>query len=802
MNYLTSLADVSISDSVDKCVRAFKDIISLSQTSDGSFIEEVDISLLEDYYGRFRVWAGNIGAHQTGKSSLEYRLRDDSEVREQVIKILQSLLSTLNTARETILSPEPEERVEQVTFADDDEPQLRRMLGFALDSIHCLYRMTMLIRKPAQSDFRRGNYASEMKAFYSFDLDNFRNKYPRADDGLLERLASASCRRRGYLHYRSRHHAKLSRNLEDDHKHWPDALSSTIPTTVHRSAHIDDDEDEIKSMSAMSETSFATTMLSESHSIMPRRPKQALDGPFECPYCYCVVTTATMHSWIKHIFDDLRPYVCTALACSTPGITYNRKHQWQHHMQSEHRSSQNPHHQRGMACPLCQESQWDGLDWFRHVAKHLQEIALFVLRDGSETSDESEQSTGIVEEKEEGDSSSEDGRMIKTRTSQKSSLPNQYDEEVFDRPPKRLPTPKLSPLWMDEEHHAFILLIREHGTDWKTIAKLLPRKDENLLRNFYRQEARKGHYGETLMRIAQAADGANGRATEVVPETSDPFLMCQVPGCDRRYRDGLKMMAHAFSEHSSHRQADLWNLNEETGHLMYNGVETNRFKSHASSDKVPSHGQLNINAGTSSENAKVSTDAFEQKPPQSGSSESPTFPHATPEDRLGIALEPADSSREQESTAAPSALRQISLGILSALETLSVLDSDGQTNLPLQEDRESSLPDKAFYSSSAPPSQPPPPPPPPPTHPPPLPPRVPIDPYEESLWLHRLTRVKREEVNREALDQAGIEYEDFPDYWNVLHPLNEQEIVRLRERTRDIRWAEKRELDEMTEDEE
>lgn len=45
---------------------------------------------------RFKVWCGNIGAHQTGtRSSLEYRLRDASHIRKQVVRILASLNESL-----------------------------------------------------------------------------------------------------------------------------------------------------------------------------------------------------------------------------------------------------------------------------------------------------------------------------------------------------------------------------------------------------------------------------------------------------------------------------------------------------------------------------------------------------------------------------------------------------------------------------------------------------------------------------------------------------------------------------------
>ena len=52
---------------------------------------EVPQSLWLDELGRLRVWAANIGAHQIGQSSLDYRLRDASHIKDQIIRLLERL---------------------------------------------------------------------------------------------------------------------------------------------------------------------------------------------------------------------------------------------------------------------------------------------------------------------------------------------------------------------------------------------------------------------------------------------------------------------------------------------------------------------------------------------------------------------------------------------------------------------------------------------------------------------------------------------------------------------------------------
>ena len=50
---------------------------------------------MEDALGRFEIWSGNIGAHHTGRRSLDHRLRDASHLHEHVSTLLDSLEQSL-----------------------------------------------------------------------------------------------------------------------------------------------------------------------------------------------------------------------------------------------------------------------------------------------------------------------------------------------------------------------------------------------------------------------------------------------------------------------------------------------------------------------------------------------------------------------------------------------------------------------------------------------------------------------------------------------------------------------------------
>lgn len=65
-----------ISPNLLECLRRFTFLTTHLELS--TFEVEVPQAAWGDELGRLRVWAANIGAHQTGQSSLDYRLRNAS----------------------------------------------------------------------------------------------------------------------------------------------------------------------------------------------------------------------------------------------------------------------------------------------------------------------------------------------------------------------------------------------------------------------------------------------------------------------------------------------------------------------------------------------------------------------------------------------------------------------------------------------------------------------------------------------------------------------------------------------------
>ena len=66
----------------------------------------LDPAALQDEFGRFRVWSGNLGALQKGHSSLDYRLRDAPLLSGEVLKLLEELQSNLHAGMWSFPYPE------------------------------------------------------------------------------------------------------------------------------------------------------------------------------------------------------------------------------------------------------------------------------------------------------------------------------------------------------------------------------------------------------------------------------------------------------------------------------------------------------------------------------------------------------------------------------------------------------------------------------------------------------------------------------------------------------------------------
>ena len=166
----------------------------------------------EDERGRLRIWAANIGAHQTGQSSLTFRLRDSCKIQQQIIRLLENVARHLEDARNVLTEGEDSD-VESINGSDsgneESQSELQQLRSNVASLIRCLFEISVLVRKPARHDVWIRSKDTDLAAYKWADLRHVKNKFPKADDEIISLLDHAITYRRKYLKYRERHAAKL-----------------------------------------------------------------------------------------------------------------------------------------------------------------------------------------------------------------------------------------------------------------------------------------------------------------------------------------------------------------------------------------------------------------------------------------------------------------------------------------------------------------------------------------------------------------------------------------------------------------
>lgn len=93
---------MAISSQVAQVFRLFTELEKACDDPENFYSFKTTKSLLSEELGRFRIWSGNIGAHKIGRSSLDYRLRENSSLESMVLKLLEDLKNTLEDSTSRI----------------------------------------------------------------------------------------------------------------------------------------------------------------------------------------------------------------------------------------------------------------------------------------------------------------------------------------------------------------------------------------------------------------------------------------------------------------------------------------------------------------------------------------------------------------------------------------------------------------------------------------------------------------------------------------------------------------------------
>ncbi|KAL8670044.1 MAG: hypothetical protein Q9168_005390 [Polycauliona sp. 1 TL-2023] len=231
--------DDSVRQGYGQCVRAFETLCTALAREQEQWSEELVPEVVDDLFGRFNVWAGNIGAGQRGQASLDYRLREASSIKEHIVGTLRSLFESLGDATSIVsgsrlpydqLSSDSDSSSSSLsTTSGQDHLDLQlsaehpsaedcartelQQLHHSVDTfVSNLYKVSILIRQSQIPHDRTTKAARIDTSFYHrYDHGHVQEKYRGANAALVKRLANANTRRRKYFKYREQHRQRLSR---------------------------------------------------------------------------------------------------------------------------------------------------------------------------------------------------------------------------------------------------------------------------------------------------------------------------------------------------------------------------------------------------------------------------------------------------------------------------------------------------------------------------------------------------------------------------------------------------------------
>ncbi|KAF7189374.1 hypothetical protein HII31_09352 [Pseudocercospora fuligena] len=351
---------------------------------------------------RFRIWAANIGAHHSQKDprSADQKLRNATQIKTRITQILEELVETLEDLQSILCGDREAQSVDDADAGELDQSltaprtEEQEILLSVEDLTSSLLEVSAFVhRTQGRNRVAYAKAATKHSSFTSeFDIAHVAHKCPKLESQpkLLKKLGEAITQRRQFLTYARDHHDKIAADAvattldrvqaqadEQPGTLHPDIKEATTsysrPTealTKNTSIH-SADIDEVKwarlggvdNNDATSEASSFMSSLPDEHEVEAAKIPELTTvcnepgQPFECPLCYAIVAFKTQHSWRKHVFSDLRAYVCTNTECDS-GLFESRE-AWLQHEQDMHN--------RDWHCPQCQYRGIDREDILSHI---------------------------------------------------------------------------------------------------------------------------------------------------------------------------------------------------------------------------------------------------------------------------------------------------------------------------------------------------------------------------------------------------------------------------------------------------
>ncbi|KAK5000515.1 hypothetical protein LTR66_000629 [Elasticomyces elasticus] len=382
------LSAEAISSTSRECKNYFRRVASRQWSAQFTNSDALQASFA-DVYGRYKIWGGSIGAFHDydNLASLDQRLRNARSVAGQIREHLSSLQEDLYDF-EAIVTGDRENRQCSLYYdlegsvsrdgpsvsterSEDQTLQISEVHEVLMnieETVSFLLRLSAVIRKFTPRDrFAKASATIEQSSVLSEDFDvkliGHRNPHLNTADKewLKVRLGEANNQRRKFLLYCQQHSERLAGKVDVSKEAGTaskayairstpsiqkDHLASTVDGTkksemtksfvnTTASTFVDDgrivqaetSDDEVSQVSYLSTSRVGE--VGRELSVIPLAQVSKGRAEFQCPYCWIVQTINSERSWQKHVFSDIKAYMCTFKNCELR--TFGISRAWYQH---------------------------------------------------------------------------------------------------------------------------------------------------------------------------------------------------------------------------------------------------------------------------------------------------------------------------------------------------------------------------------------------------------------------------------------------------------------------------------------
>ncbi|KAH7324280.1 hypothetical protein B0I35DRAFT_423837 [Stachybotrys elegans] len=396
---------VSASERCYECVAILKAIVTAASNAENP-TSRIKRQHVQDELERFCLWAGNIGAFHAAHSplSLESRLNEAEDVFVHIMELLEDLEEVASELSD-IVAGRREGEVASEVFGDSDEEaeelsEETELLAEIGSCIGRLFRISGLIRQAGSQDvFAKALSRSRYRFDDRYDINHVQEKYPKLAgkewEWLRTRLGRSITHRRHYLSYIHDHREKLQGKFEMIQEKLPEAFSPPPLSSPTLSPEILYHESKSQPSTFFTEASklnpagITQEMLAaddasdhesdaKSYTTITRSVDEGFEASLafkiprlddlqkgskkeiECPFCYRMKKFKNERVWRRHVYSDLRSYVCTFPGCDAP--YFSDINDWFRHEMQVHRVS--------YTCQFCQGKSFKTQEaYLSHIRK-------------------------------------------------------------------------------------------------------------------------------------------------------------------------------------------------------------------------------------------------------------------------------------------------------------------------------------------------------------------------------------------------------------------------------------------------